>query len=88
MIFGFINPSISAEIGIIEGTIIYLTQIFSSNSRAILLNEKDDKIFHNFISFRLFLSLGIISIFIFIFSNITFIERDFHKLLISLVLIS
>ncbi len=88
VIFGFINPSISAEIGIIEGTVIYLTQIFSSNSRAILLNEKDDKIFHNFISFRLFLSLGIISIFIFIFSNITFIERDFHKLLISLVLIS
>ena len=36
VIYGLINPKISAEIGIIEGTVIYLTQIFSSNTRTIL----------------------------------------------------
>ena len=47
VIYVLINPNISAEIGIIEGTVIYITQIFSSNSRAILLNEKKKIFFLN-----------------------------------------
>ena len=65
VIYGLINSKISAEIGIIEGTIIYLTQIFSSNTRTILLNEKNDRIFDNFISFRSIISVVIFLIFTF-----------------------
>ena len=79
VIYGLINPKISAEIGIIEGTVIYLTQIFSSNTRTILLNEKDDKIFNNFISFRSILSIIIFLAFTFLFANIQFIEGNFTK---------
>ena len=88
VIYGLINPKISAEIGIIEGTVIYLTQIFSSNTRTILLNEKDDKIFNNFISFRSILSIIIFLAFTFLFANIQFIEGNFHKILITLILLS
>ncbi len=88
VIYVLINPNISAEIGIIEGTVIYITQIFSSNSRAILLNEKKEDLFFKFISFRLLLSILIFSLFIFFFSGIGFIEEDFHRYLIPLILIS
>ena len=88
VIYGLINSKISAEIGIIEGTIIYLTQIFSSNTRTILLNEKDDKIFNNFISSISILSIIIFLAFTFLFANIQFIEGNFHKILIILILLS
>ena len=42
--YSLLNPKVSAEIGIVEGTIIFILQIFSSNSRAILLNETEEKI--------------------------------------------
>lgn len=88
VIYGLINPKISAEIGIIEGTILFLLQVFSSNSRAILLNEKNDKYFNDFISFRLLVSFTIFLLFYFFFKNIAFIEEDFHLILIFLILIS
>ena len=88
VIYGLINSKISAEIGIIEGTIIYLTQIFSSNTRTILLNEKNDRIFDNFISFRSIISVVIFLIFTIFFANIEFIEGNFHKILIILILLS
>ncbi len=88
VIYALINPSISAEIAIIEGTIIYFTQVFSSNSRAILLNEKNDELFINIISFRTLISTLILLFFIAFFSNINFIEQNFHLVLIALVLLS
>ncbi len=88
VIYALINPSISAEIAIIEGTIIYFTQVFSSNSRAILLNEKNDELFINIISFRTLISTLILLFFIVFFSNINFIEQNFHLVLIALVLLS
>ena len=51
VIFSIIDPKISAEIGIIQGTIIFIYK-FSSNSRVILLNENDDRNFENFVFFR------------------------------------
>ena len=88
VMYGLIDPKISAEIGIIEGTILYFTYVFSSNSRSILLNEKSEQLFLNFISFRLLLSIFLLFIFIIFFSKISFIENDFHNLLILLILLS
>ena len=88
VIYGLINPKVSAEIGIIEGTIIYFTQVFSSNSRAILLNEKNQKLFDSFISFRFIISALIFLFFTYFFANISFIEGNFHSILILLILIS
>ena len=88
VIYALINPVISAEIAIVEGTIIYFTQVFSSNSRAILLNEKNEDLFLNIISFRSLVSVLILLCFIIFFSGINFIEQNFHLVLIALVLLS
>ena len=85
--YSLLNPKVSAEIGIVEGTIIFILQIFSSNSRAILLNETEEKNFENFIFFRVFVSIIIFVLFYFLFSNINFIEETFHLNLIVLILI-
>lgn len=88
VIYGIIKPSVSAEIGIVQGTIIYLTQVFSSNSRAILLNEKNEKYFENFVSFRIIISFIIVLIFVVFFRNNLFIEESFHTILTTLILFS
>ena len=88
VIYGIIKPSVSAEIGIVQGTIIYLTQVFSSNSRAILLNEKNEKYFENFVSFRIIISFIIVLIFVLFFRNNLFIEESFHTILTTLILFS
>ena len=87
VMFSLINPKISAEIGIIQGSIIFILQIFSSNSRIILLNEKDDKNFENFVFFRLIVSSLIVIIYQLLVKDIQFIEENFHFNLILLILI-
>lgn len=87
VIFSIIDPKISAEIGIIQGTIIFILQIFSSNSRVILLNENDDRNFENFVFFRVVISVLIILFFYYFFKDIKFIEENFHLNLILLVLV-
>ncbi len=87
VIYGFINPAISAEIGIIQGTIIFILQIFSSNSRVILLLDSNEKNFENFIFFRSLISIIILTVFYFFFKDINFIEENFHVPLICLLLI-
>ena len=65
--YSLLNPKVSAEIGIVEGTIIFILQIFSSNSRAILLNETEEKNFENFIFLSFCINCNFCIILFFIF---------------------
>jgi len=88
VLFGFIKPNIAAEVGIVEGTLLFVTQIFSSNSRAIILTSNKENNYFNFIFFRILVSSSIFILYLIIFENIDFIEKKFHFWLILVVLIA
>lgn len=50
------KSELSADISIISGSILILCQVFSANARVILISNFNEKIFKEFMSFRIFLS--------------------------------
>ncbi len=58
ILFTFNGKSeISADISIVSGSVLILCQVFSANARVILISNFNERIFKEFMSFRIFLSL-------------------------------
>ena len=58
ILFTFMGKSeISADISIISGSILILCQVFSANARVILISNFNEKVFREFMGFRILLSI-------------------------------
>ena len=58
VIFG--NASFAAEIGIIPGIVLLLTQVFSANARSLLIYNRDSKFYDQVINIRFYVGIFIV----------------------------
>ena len=79
----FSYNSFAAEIGLVPGIILLLNQVFSANSRSLLLYGKKLNFFHEILYFRIIFGL-LILFFILIASNILDFVSNYYILFISI----
>ena len=77
---------LTAELGIVIGINIILTQIFSSNSRSILISKKNNFLIRDIFVYRIFVSIIIIFCNVFIYSIFNF-ENNILLYQISLIIL-
>ena len=89
ILFTFMGRSeISADISIISGSILILCQVFSANGRVILISNFNEKVFREFMSFRIILSLFFIISFYITSYYFPFFMNYNNDLIVIIILLS
>ena len=89
ILFTFMGKSeISADISIISGSVLILCQVFSANGRIILISNFNEKVFREFMSFRILLSIFFFISFFIISYFFPFLMNHNNDLLVVIILLS
>jgi hypothetical protein len=89
ILFTFMGKSeISADISIISGSILILCQVFSANARVILISNFNEKVFREFMGFRILLSIFFLISFYTISYYFPFLMDYNNDLLVLIILLS
>ena len=89
ILFTFMGKSeISADISIISGSILILCQVFSANARVILISNFNEKVFREFMGFRILLSIFFFISFYTISYYFPFLMDYNNDLLVLIILLS
>ena len=81
----FQNNSLATDIGIVPGVALLITQIFSANSRSIILYNKSIDFFDKVVSFRIFIITPVL-ILTFIFLRYFYYSANFEILMLITVI--
>jgi len=82
------KSEISADISIISGSILILCQVFSANARVILISNFNEKVFREFMGFRILLSIFFFISFFTISYFFPFLIEYNNDLLVLIILLS
>ena len=82
------KPHISADLGIVSGTVLIISYFFSANARVLLLSYMKSSMYSDFLIFRIFISSFIFLLFFSLFPHFDILGNYQNNLLVIIILLS